>query len=94
MLRGNESLLRLDISYNWLTRAHMEECLAPRLKDNRTLLDFFCEGSCAYVDAEGFLQVRPETLAGVADDSIAQRIAHGKEVFLCSPSFSFCTCRR
>jgi hypothetical protein len=82
MLRGNDSLLRLDISYNWMTRAHMEECLGPRLKENHTLLDIFCEGSCAYVDAEGFLQTRPKTLTGVTDDSAAQRIAHGKEAFL------------
>jgi hypothetical protein len=75
MLAGNESLLRLDVSYNWFERPGLVR-LGPGLSLNHTLLDFFVEGSCAFVDAEGYLHVRSQDLAGVAQDTEAARIAH------------------
>ena len=46
------------------------------LSHNRTLLDFFIEGSSISMDPLGFLSLREQQLQDVIENSKAQRIAH------------------
>jgi hypothetical protein len=88
MLRHNTSLLRLDVGYNWFDPDYPGNIgvvekpreslnmLMDGLANNRTLLDFFIEGTSAVIDPLGFLSLREQKLEDVVADSRAQRVAH------------------
>jgi hypothetical protein len=88
MLSYNTSLLRLDVGYNWFDPHYPKnigvverprqslETIIQGLSNNRTLLDFFIEGTSAVMDPLGFLSLRGQQLDNVVEASKAQRIAH------------------